>query len=173
MTPESLPWRGASAPTTTIAALQLSFSYSQGPRRRAFAGAGPTSECEATICPPRVQVPTKSQSQQQQWQQKEVKSPGGPEPDSSFDLGFDLTTPCGRMIVIFLAYLVGLAWSWSLFPDCQLKIFFTGLVLSVLLDFYSCLEWHTRTVHFHFPPLSWVLVSSCVTAKLEAEAKRL
>ncbi|KAI9457971.1 hypothetical protein BJY52DRAFT_1270667 [Lactarius psammicola] len=103
ITPESLPRRGASASTTTttITASQSLLSSSQGPRRAlgmtrtaassASASASASSSkvqhsaaVKRPFRPPRVQVPTKSQ-----WQQKETKSPGGSDPDSSFDLAFD------------------------------------------------------------------------------------
>ncbi len=103
MTPESLPRRSVSASTTTITASQSFLSSSQGPRRalgmtRTAASSVSASASSLNVQrsaavkrpfrPPRVQAPTKGQSQQQ-WQQKEAMSPGGSDPDSSFDLAFD------------------------------------------------------------------------------------
>ncbi|KAN0137343.1 hypothetical protein V8E53_004788 [Lactarius tabidus] len=101
MTPESLPRRGAPVSTTTnvstITASQSLLSSSQGHRRalgmtRAVSASSSSvrhsSAVKRPFRPPRVQSPSKSQSQQQ-WQQKDSKSPGGSDPDSSFDLAFD------------------------------------------------------------------------------------
>ena len=103
MTPESLPRRGVSVSTTTNAstatASQSLLSSSQGQYRRALGMTRTASSSSSSTVrqsaavkrpfrPPRVQSPRKSQSQQQ-WQQKDAKSPGGSDPDSSFELAFD------------------------------------------------------------------------------------
>jgi hypothetical protein len=101
MTPESLPRRGTSVSSTTnistTTASQSLLSSSQAHRRAlgmtrtasaSSSSVRHSSAVKRPFRPPRVQSPTKSQSQQQ-WQQKDAKSPGGSDPDSSFDLAFD------------------------------------------------------------------------------------